>query len=107
MHVLDAIHAASAGPFVQTHHILGIIVADGLEITKLSLPRLLVGKEIGRLYVDYLVSLSPHKVYFLTAGLLAGEYLVMLLGEMQEDGILHQFVDVFLHGKAEMAVAQA
>lgn len=36
MYVLDTIYTTSTSPFVKTHNILGIVVADSLKIAKLS-----------------------------------------------------------------------
>ncbi len=106
MYMFDAIYTASAGPFVKTDYIFRVVIADGLEVAKLSFFGLLVGKEIRGLYVYHLITLAANKVYFLSASLLTRENLVMLLGKMQEDGILHQFVNVLLHRESEMAITQ-
>lgn len=93
MYVLDSIHTASAGPFVQTHHILGIVVSDGLEVAELSFPGLFVGEKIRGLYVNNLVTFAPHEVYFLSTCLLPRENLVMLLFVTYLEGMKTIYVD--------------
>lgn len=35
--VFDAIYGAAACPFIETDHVLGVVVADGLQVAELSL----------------------------------------------------------------------
>ena len=62
---------------------------------------------IGGLDVNHFIVLAGYKVDFPTARLLAGEDFVLLLREVQIDGILYQLVDVSLHVESHVAIPQA
>lgn len=99
--MFDAIYGAAACTFIETDYVLGVVVADGLQVAELSL----AGGFIQKQDVDYFFSFSCNEIYFFATCLLAGEHFIAMLGQIGKYYILNQLVGVVLHGKTEMAIA--